>query len=757
MLFRKMLRDMQLHKMQFISIFLMSFLGVYIFTGIGGEWLGLQNNVDKYYESTNFSDVWIYGKSFSKEDAVAVKKLKDITTVERRLTLNTTGNFNNKPTIVLNFIEKNQISKSYKVSGENFSLKKDGIWLDDRFAKAKGLKIGDSITVKYNNFPITKKILGTIYSPEYVYATNGSDLVPNFSNFGYAYLSYNAFPKNIKFSYTQILLKTNRKDFNNLEDDVHSTLNGNYTVFMTRDNHGSYLMFKDEIAQHKSMGSIFPVAFLAIAMLTILTTMSRIVNSQRTQIGTLKALGFKKRKILWHYMAYGFWISLLGSFLAAIIGPLTLPKLFYPAMSSTYTLPQWKPSISPMFYIMAALSVFACTLVTYLACKNVLSETPSKTLLPKVPKTIKHSFIEKTTIWRKLSFNSKWNIRDISRSNVRSLMAVLGVLSCTALLICAFGMRDSLNDFMKWQYYDINKFETKLNVEKKATAEQITFVMNKTNGQAIMEGQIEIKANNIKKTATITVTDNSTLIKNTDVYRNYINLPQNGISISYKMANLLNFKIGDKIKWHIYGESHWIDSTISKIYRTPTNQGITITKNLFHNLGENYAPTSIITAKKVTAKYTGISSSWSKNQLTKSWSDMTESMNIMILLLIVAAIILAVVVLYNLGLLSFTEMERELATLKVIGFKSKKIRHILLTQNIWLSIIGIILGIPCGKLLIDAMVTSMGDTFDMMTIITPKNIIISTFITLSLSIVVNLMFSKKIKKIDMVSSLKGVE
>lgn len=757
MLFRKMLRDMKLHKMQFISIFLMSFLGIYIFAGIGGEWLGLQNNADTYYKETNFANVWIYGKNFSEKDATAIKKINGVTGVERRLTLNTTGSFNNNPTIALNFIEKDEISKCYTVSGENFSVEKDGIWLDDRFAKSKNLKVGDSITVKYNSLPITKKILGTIYSPEYVYAASDSDLVPNFSNFGYAYLSYKAFPKEIGISYTQLLLNTDRKDFTKLENEVASAVNKNYSVFMTRDNHGSYSMFKNEIAQHKSMGSIFPMAFLAIAMLTILTTMTRIVNNQRTQIGTLKALGFKKRKILWHYVSYGFWMSLLGSILGAIIGPLTLPKLFYPAMSATYTLPHWETSISPMFYLAAALSVATCTFVTYLACRKVLSYTPSEALRPEAPKSIKHVFFEKTKFWKKLSFNARWNLRDISRSKIRSLMAVIGVLSCTALLICAFGMHDCLNDFMIWQYSDINKFETKLTIEKKATPEQIASIVNKINGQLIMEGQIEIKAKDLKKSGVITVTDNVTLMKTTDVTRNYIILPENGVSISYKMAELLNVKKGDEIQWHIYGEEHWIKSTVAEIYRTPTEQGITVTRKLFEKLNENFTPTSIITAKKVTTKYNGVSAVWSKNQLTESWNDMTQSMTIMTILLMVAAIILAVVVLYNLGLLSFTEMERELATLKVIGFKSKKIRHILLTQNIWLSIIGIIIGIPSGKLLIYAMVSSMGDTFDMMTIITPRNIIISTVITLSLSIIVNLMFSKKINRIDMVSSLKGVE
>lgn len=755
MLIRKMLRDIIHYKMQFISIFLMSFLGVLIFTGIGSEWKALQKNSEDYYKKTCFADAWIYGNNFSEQDEEKIKSINGITNVERRLTINTIGDFKNNPSIALNFIEKNEISKCYKVSGESFSLDKDGIWIDDRFAQAHKLKTGDYITVKYNNINITKKILGTIYSPEYVYASAEGDLVPNYSNFGFAYLSYKAFPQGIGISYIQMMIKTNRKDSNKLENEINSALKGNMSVFLTRDNNESYSTLQSEISQHKSMGSIFPAAFLAIALLTILTTMTRIVNNQRIQIGTLKALGFKQRKILMHYISYGFFLSLTGSLLGTIVGPLTLPKLFYPSMSAVYTLPEWKPLISYSFYLMALASVIACTVVTFSACKNILKDTASEGLRPKTIKTAKHSFLEKTKLWSNLNFNIQWNIRDISRSKVRSIMAVIGVLSCTALLICAFGLNDCLNDFMKWQYYDINKFETKLNIEKNASKDEITSAIVKSNGQAIMENEIEIKANGIKKSGNITVTDNVTLMKSTDIKRNYINLPKTGVSMSYKMAQLLNIKKGDEITWHIYGEEGWTKSTVTAIYRTPSVQGITVTKDYFESLHKTFIPTSIITSKKITEKYKGISSVWSKNDLTKSWSDMTQSMNTMVYLLIIAAIILAVVVLYNIGLLSFTEMERELATLKVIGFKSSKIRHIMLIQNIWLSTIGIIIGIPCGRWILNVMVSTMGDTFDMMTILTLKNVLLSSIITLFLSVVVNLMFSKKIKNIDMVISLKS--
>lgn len=757
MLLKKMFRDMKLNKTQFISIFLMAFLGVFIYAGIGGEWMGLKKSADKYYKETNFSDVWLYGSNFSKEDQEKLQKIGDITGTERKLIIEGIGNFNNSPKISLHFITENKISKLYLVHGENFSINKDGLWIDDRFAKAHNLSVGDKMSVTCNGISIEKNILGTIYSPEYVYLSDGSGMSPDFSANGYAYLSYKYFPISDNIVYNELMLTTNTNDYNKLEKEVTKALNGKYSVFLTRENQSSYAMFKQEIDQHKSMGSIFPAAFLAIALLTLLTTMTRIVNHQRIQIGTLKALGFKNKKILLHYMSYGFWLSLIGSVLGAIIGPLTLPKLFYPSMSGFYTLPFWGSVIDFSFYMMAAATVFLCTLITYFACRNVLLDTPSNTLRPKAPKITKHWFLEKTTIWKNAGFNFQWNFRDILRSKVRSIMAIIGVLGCTTLLVCAFGMYDDMNDLKIWQYKDINQFKSELTIDKKATKEQIDEIISSTNGQAIMEGAIEIKANNIKKTGTFKATDHVTLIKNTDENRNYIKLPENGVSLTFKIANQLGVKKGDKITWHLYGSEKWVTTNVAEIYRDPSSQGITLSRNALEKLGYKFIPTSILTPKKVTEKKAGIASIMDTQTLSNDWDNVTKSMMTMVYILIAAAAVLAIVVLYNLGLLSFTEMERELATLKVIGLKSKKLRHLLLTQNLWLSAIGFIIGIPTGKWLLNFMTSTMGDSFDMITKIHLSNILLSFVITFALSILINLMFSGKIKKIDMVTSLKGVD
>lgn len=756
MLLRKMLRDMRLYKMQFISIFLMSFLGLWIFAGIGGEWMGLQQSVDRYYTDTRMADMWLYGRSFTPEDEARAAAVPGIAAAERRMTLQGTGDFGNKPELTLHVLDQNRLSVPYRVDGDGFDAGGDGIWLDSRFALARGLSPGDSISFAINGETLTRKIAGTVYGPDHVFFVRDGDLAPNFANMGYGYLPAGAWPSGAPV-YNQLLLETDRTDMAQLEEELARALPGKISVFLPRKDHESVSMFQNEIHQHRAMGSLFPIVFLAIAVLTILTTMTRLVNGQRTQIGTLKALGASNSSILRHYVAYGFWISMAGSVLGAFIGPMTLPLLFYPSLQGYYTLPEWTPVYSPLFALAAVAAALLCTLTTWLACKSILAETPAQSLRPKAPRAIRQGGLEKLLLGRRAGFNTRWNLRDLVRNKIRSGMAVAGVLGCTMLLVCAFGMRDSMDDVTAWQYRELNGFRTKLTVDSAATPGEVADLLANTKGQALMEAPIEIKAGGNKKTGTAQITDQVTLLRYTDQDRRFITLPENGVSISYKMARLLQVKQGDEIVWHLYGQEKWHTSKVAAIYRTPTVQGITLSREAYEQLGGSFAPTAVLSEAEDSGSHPGASGAWSQSELADTWEEMTEAMNLMVYILIFGAVLLAVIVLYNLGLLFFTEKERELATLKVMGLQSGRIRSLLLTQNLWLSAAGILLGIPCGKWLIDSMIATMGESFDMMTVITFPSLLVSVGITLLLSVAVNLMFSGKVRRLDMVGSLKGME
>ena len=750
MLFRKMLRDMNEHKMQFIAIFLMSFLTLWIFTGVGSEVAGIQQTVDEYYDNTNMADIWIYSEKIDNNTLNNITEIKSTKQTERQLVVSSTADLNNDPTVKLHFLENNTISKYYPIKGKDIDINdKEGIWLDKRFADAKNLKINDKIKLEFEGKTIEKTIKGLGYSPEYVYA-QGDSLIPDFDMNGFGYLSYKALDTP-EIPYNVVLIKTNdnSEDYQEKLDEKIE-----YDIIIPFKDHSSVSQFQSEIDQHSMMGSIFPIVFVAVALLTLLTTMTRIVNHQRTQIGTLKALGFSDKKITLHYISYGFYLTLLGVILGLIIGPTTMPYLFFPSMSAFYTLPEWKSGINISFFIVAITMVLLSVLFTYLAAKNISKESPAQILVPKAPKISKKGLIEKTRIWKKVGFNGRWNYRDIRRNKIRSLVTIISIIGCTLLLISAFGMNDGMNDLKTWQYGGINHYESQLVLEDNITQSQINKLTSDYNATQVMNQKIEVRSNNVKKTTNIMVYNKTDLITPTDKNMESINLPSDGVSLTEKSAELLGVKKGDTIEWHLYGEDKWINSTIDDIYADPATQGITISQDKLESYDYNFTPTYLVTKEKVNSPVDGVSSVNTFSDLQDSWDELMASANLLIGILLIFAFALSVVMLYSLGILAFTEVERDLATLKVIGFKTKAIRRLFLVQNLILSIIGFVFGIPLGYYVLRIMMDSSGDTFYYPINYSLTTISITFIIVIGLSFVVNLLFSRKIKSINMVESLK---
>ena len=756
MLFKKMLRDIRKHKAQFLSIFLMAFLGVFVFVGVGGESVGLEVNVNDYYNDTNLADGWIYSININDLFLYQVDCLGATTQMERQLVVDSVADFSNDPEITLHFVENNTISKFYLLEGKPLDIDdKNGVWLDKSFADAKGLKVGDNITFEFEGHEIEKEIKGIGYSPEYVYHASQSSVIPDFSKMGFAYMSYKAFPEdNVPYNVLNVKFDGTPENYNDL---LSYHMDGYYSSFVERSEHVSVNQFSEEMDQHKMMSGIFPVVFILISMLILLTTMTRIITHQRTQIGILKASGFKDRSIIFHYVSYGFWLVLVGAILGLILGPMTLPQLFYPSMSATYKLPSWEPAWSMNFIYVAALMVLMSIFVSYYAVKSISDEKPADTIRPKVPKISTTGFVERLGIWDKLSFNVRWNWRDAKRNKFRALMTIIGVIGCSALLVCAFGMYDGMNDLKEWEFNQINHYDSKLVIDDEATMSEIDDVASDVNGDKIMESAIEIESGSVKKSGSLLVLNHTDLVTPTDYDWNPIKIEDDEVSISQKMADMLDVGVGDTIKWHIMGSDKWVKTKVDKIHADPTSQGLIMSSDKLEDLDLNYTPTSIVTTEHVDRNYSAIKTANSMKDMTGSWDELTEAMWLLIYILIFFASLLAIVVLYNLGLLSFTEIEREIATLKVLGFKTGALRKLLLTQNLWFTAIGFILGLPVGYFILKIMWESSGDSFYILPSISPANFILSAVITFALSIIVNLMFSRKIKKLDMVESLKSGE
>ena len=800
---KKILRDIKQNKMQFFNVFIMIFLGVFVFAGVHSYMDGMQISGDNYYESNNLQDLWLTGENFNKEDLDKVKNIENVKNAERLLSIRTDLENEKEKDVQLEtiFIESNEISKMYIADGEEFSKEKDGVWFDSYLAKYLELKVGDEITFKYKDYTMTEKIRGLVNTPDHVYFVKDETAIfPTHKDYGYIYLSINEFPKqyiydelknkivaqnpimeNMKDSITNETIEKMIPDFNiedyyifnqvivdvddtskieetkrNIENEVKSAI-----AVTNRDASFSYETYNSEIEEGATYSEVFTFLFLFIAILSVVTTMNRFVKKQRTQIGTLKALGFKNSKIIKHYVGYGFYISIAASILALLVGNFGLGKFFMNMEMSYFEVPVYSTILLPTVYILAVFVVVIVTIATYFSCRKILKEPAVEALRIEIPKVKKTNFDLTTKgIFKKASISTRWNLRDIGRNKGRSIMGIVGIIGCTMLLVCAFGLLDTMNSYLDWQFDKINNFEYKLGLSSNYTDEEIEDAKNKYGNATSQTLAIEVKNGDKKETNTLTINDAKDNLKYTDHNKNYIDLKEDGIYITEKLSEKYGLKVGDEISWHAFGSNTWYTCKIVGLNRDPQNQNLNMTRKYYESLGLEYKADSVYTNYDLSNIKTiaGVETIQSISNLKEGMESMLETTKTMVVILIVVSIILAYVIIYNLGILSFAEKQYQFATLKVLGFKDKQIKKIFVKQNIWLSIVGILAGLPLGYIMIDYIFKSaLGENYDFPAMISIPSYLYATVGSFIVALVVNKILSRKVKTIDMVSSLKGNE
>ena len=759
MLYKKMIRDLGNYKIQFISVFLMAFIGMFIFSGVGGEALALEDTINTYYDETNLADGWIYGSNINNDFVDKVNDLNQTQNTERQLVVDSVGDFSNNPDVELHFLEDNEISKPYLVEGKEFNLSdEDGVWLDKNFADAKNLNIGDNISFDYRGMTFSKEIRGLVYSPEYVYSVSYYKVEPDHNESGFAYMSYKAFGEdNVPYNVLNVKFSGSSNDFVNSLSDK---LDGEYNYFIPQDQHNGVKTFQDVINQFKMIENILPIVFLIVAMLMLLTSMKRIISHQRTQIGILKANGFKNRTIMIHYLTYGFLLVLAGSLLGLLLGPIYMYNLSYSSLNYIFVVPYIHYVGGWSFLYVVGIMVICSIIVSYYSIRKIVNEDPSTIIRPKAPAATKSSFVEKLKIWKYFSFNIRWNYRDAKRNKFRALMTIVGILGCTLLLISAFGLYDGMADAENWEFDKIDHFDSKLVIDNNynISASQIDDIVKEVDGAAMMESNIEIESDSTnKQSGSLTVINDTDLITPTDKDENKMDIGNDEVAISQKMADLLGVGVGDTVKFHLLNSNKWVDVKIDKIYGHPTSQGLIMSQEKLEELDLNYTTTSIITSQHVDKDYDGIKSIVYLEDMKQGLRNINEPIWMVIYELIAFGIVLALIVLYNLEMLNFLEMEHEMGTLKVLGFKTRSLTKILITQCFVFLIIGFLIGIPLGHEIIKMIWSSSGSRYYIRPILSFGNVVLTFIIIIGVLSIIQIYFSRVIRKLDMVDILKILE
>lgn len=790
MLKKKMFRDIKQNLSQFITIFLMVLIGVMVYVGIEAYMDGMTSAADNFYKNNNIQDLNVMG-NLSDKDLDKIKSLDNVKDAEKKLVVNAIDKDNKDKTYLLSFIDSNNISKFHVMDGEKFDVNKKGAWVDNFYAEKNNLKVGDTIKIKYDTFSLEEKILGLINVPDHIYdVKDESELVPNRENFGFVYLSVNEIPesyikdlvmKEMKITdekifdkyvkdfnykeyipYNYIMVDVNKKkNVKSVKEDIEDNVSNAKAIVKIEDTL-SYQRYQGEIDEGASYVGIFSGLFLFIAMLSVITTMTRVVKKQKLQIGTMKALGIKNSKIVMHYVGYGFFVSLAAAIVGIILGKYFIGTFFLNMEMDYFEVPNGVPVVKPLSYLVALLVVMVVSFITYLTCRKELFKKPAEALRNEVP-NVKVSSLNLSTkgIFKKLNFSSKWNLRDIFRNKFRTVTAVVGIVGCCMLIVCAFGMLNSMNHFIKLQFEDLYNFNYKLSLNANIKDDELKVLTDKYGNNTSETLTIETKIGKEREANTIFVTNAGNLVRFQNENGKFIKVNKNnGVYITRKLADQKNLKVGDTIKWHIYGVNKYYESKIVGLTKDPQVQNLTMTKEYLESLDIDYKPDSLYTNTdlKGIKDIKNVSLVQDINELKNSLESMLSMMKSMIMLIIVFAIGLGAIIIYNMGILSYSEKQYQFATLKVLGFSDKKIRKIFVQQNNWITILSIIIGLPTGYYMTSWIFKSViADNYDFSAYINLSTYLIAIIGTILVSTIVSRMLSKKVNKIDMVSSLKANE
>ena len=790
MLKKKMFRDIKQNLSQFITIFLMVLIGVMVYVGIEAYMDGMTSAADNFYKNNNIQDLNVMG-NLSDKDLDKIKSLDNVKDAEKKLVVNAIDKDNKDKTYLLSFIDSNNISKFHVMDGEKFDVNKKGAWVDNFYAEENNLKVGDTIKIKYDTFSLEEKILGLINVPDHIYdVKDESELVPNRENFGFVYLSVNEIPesyikdlvmKEMKITdekifdkyvkdfnykeyipYNYIMVDVNKKkNVTSVKEDIEDNVSNAKAIVKIEDTM-SYQRYQGEIDEGASYVGIFSGLFLFIAMLSVITTMTRVVKKQKLQIGTMKALGIKNSKIVMHYVGYSFFVSLTAAIVGIILGKYFIGTFFLNMEMDYFEVPNGVPVVKPLSYLVALLVVMVVSFITYLTCRKELFKKPAEALRNEVP-NVKVSSLNLSTkgIFKKLNFSSKWNYRDILRNKFRTVTAVVGIVGCCMLIVCAFGMLNSMNHFIKLQFEDLYNFNYKLSLKENLKDDELKVLTDKYGDNTSETLTIETKIGKEREANTIFVTNAGNLVRFQNENGKFIKVNKNnGVYITRKLADQKNLKVGDTIKWHIYGVNKYYESKIVGLTKDPQVQNLTMTKEYLESLDIDYKPDSLYTNTdlKGIKDIKNVSLVQDINELKNSLESMLSMMKSMIMLIIVFAIGLGAIIIYNMGILSYSEKQYQFATLKVLGFSNKKIKKIFVQQNNWITVLSIIIGLPTGYYMTSWIFKSViADNYDFSAYINLSTYLIAIIGTILVSTIVSRMLSKKVNKIDMVSSLKANE
>jgi putative ABC transport system permease protein len=575
------------------------------------------------------------------------------------------------------------------------------------------------------------------------------------------------------------------KKLNNAEYEIKKLEQPKWYI-LDRHSNLAYESFTSNAKKIEAIAKVFPIIFFLVAALVALTTMTRMVEEQRTQIGTLKALGYSKFAIAFKYMLYAGLASILGSIIGLLVGFKVLPTVIWNAYEMMYALPTLITQFNTKYALISSLAAIFCTLgATFAACYSTLMECPARLMLPRAPKAGKRVFLEYITpIWKRMKFTHKVTARNLIRYKKRFFMTIIGIAGCTALLVTGFGLRDSIGDIIYKQFNDIFKYSLMVGIKDENSLEKsedlYSIFSNKdfvSDFTAIHQESASATGNKNKNKIDVTITS----IEDESKLKDFIKLQnrktkkpiefnEETVVITEKLAERLKLGVGDEITVEI-SDNRTANFTIAGITENYIYGFVYIPNKIYQDAYGKKPVFNILIGNVPNSDETIIDELSTRmlkdkevnavnftDAIKNQFGDLLNKIDYIVIVLIVSAGLLAFIVLYNLTNINITERQKEIATIKVLGFYDKEVSAYVYRETIILSIIGTLIGLVFG-IFLHAFVVKVAEVDATMfgRDIYPLSYVFSVFLTMLFSILVNIVTNKKLRKINMVESMKANE
>ena len=580
-------------------------------------------------------------------------------------------------------------------------------------------------------------------------------------------------------------IKDAEKKLSDAKEKISEIENPKWYI-LDRNSNSGYVSFIQDTKSIDNISKVFPVVFFIVATLISLTSMTRMVEEQRGQIGTLKALGYNKLQIMMKYIIYAGIATIVGSVLGMCVGFIILPEIIWMMYGMMYQMTDkilisfnWK--YGGIGLILISICIIGATIYTTL--KELVS-TPSVLMRPKAPKGGNRVIMEKIPfIWKRLNFSQKVTVRNIFRYKKRFFMTIIGILGCTALILTGFGVKDSVKQIIPNQFENVFMYDMQISLKESLTEEKRQEFKNKlTQNSEIkkavsiyMTSETAVNGDNEENVQIIVPENQDELdgiinIKDIKNKKQTIKLTENEICLTDKAAQLLGVKAGDTLILKDVDENE-VNIKISNVVENYVSHYVYMTKETYKKLYNKDFKANVVFIQNVKLNdeeqdklakeimnMSEVSGIVNMTSTMKSIDDMMNLLNYVVIVLIVSAGLLAFVVLYNLANVNISERIRELATIKVLGFYDKEVYDYIARETVILTIIGIALGLVAGYFLnYYLMGTCEINMLRFSKTIKPISYVYASLITIVFTLIVNIATYFALKKIDMIESLKSVE